>query len=159
MGFRARLSEWRRRLAYLYLAVLIAVVGYGVANYLVVVGEYWSNWFTGTSIDPLDDSLFKPVTIVKVEVVGGYLNVTFLRTHVKPYVRELEIIVKLHIVDGRVVVFREWRRVASGQLFERYYYVERLGELYGRIVRVEFMVDIEGEILPVGVVELEEGES
>ena len=155
MGFRVRVSGWRRRLAYAYLAVLAAVVVYGVYNYVAVARECWGEWFSGIGIGPLDDRLFNPVVVMEVEVGGGYLNLTFLRTHVKPYIKDLEIIAELHTVKGRVYRLREQRRVASGQVFRKSYYIERMREVYGRISEVRIVVEIEGEVVLEETIQLE----
>ena len=59
------------------------------------------------------------------------MNFTFLRTHVKPYIKDLEIIAELHTVKGGVYRLRERRRVASGQVFGKFNCIERMEEVWG----------------------------
>lgn len=146
---------WKKRLAYIYLATIAVAICYGINNYLVVAKDMIPIWFSGISIDPLNEELFKPVALLKAYKTDGRVVIYLLRTHVKPYCKKFKLIAEFHTESGHVVHRVIWRELASGQLFQHTFTIKEIEKLWGKVTEMRIIVKIDGKRVLDKIIQLQ----
>lgn len=99
-----------------YLFVILGFLAWCLGNYVQAFWRYKQLWSGAPQLNPLSDILHNPIVVLECKVEGSQLVVRLLRTYSEPEAEDLQVVVELQFLGGKIAKMEIMRRVVLGSI-------------------------------------------